>query len=47
MVRSLKRKEEGTKYASRKVAERERDIRGREGWKSRKVNVLSEANLFA
>jgi len=47
VARSLKRKAEGSKYAGRKVAERDREMRGREGWKSRKVQELSEANLFA
>jgi ribosome biogenesis protein BRX1 len=47
VVRSLKRKAEGSRYAGRKVAERERELRGKEGWKARKVQELSEANLFA
>jgi len=46
-VRSLKRKSEGTRYASRKVAEREREQRRKEGWKSKQPDELGDATLFA
>ena len=47
VVRSLKRKSEGSRYAGRKEAERERERRGKAGWKSRQPNELGEATLFA
>jgi len=47
VVRSLKRKVEGSRYAGRKNAEREREERGKSGWKSRQPEELGEANLFA
>jgi ribosome biogenesis protein BRX1 len=47
VVRSLKRKAEGSRYAGRKVAEREREERGQLGWKSKKPSELGEATLFA
>ena len=47
VVRSLNRKAEGSRYAGRKEAEREREQRGKAGWKSRQAQELGEANLFA
>ena len=47
IVRSLKRKAEGSRYAGRKEAEREREQRGREGWKAKQPEELGEASLFA
>jgi len=47
VVRSLKKKSEGTRYAARKVAEREREVRRKEGWKAHKADELGEATLFA
>jgi len=47
VVRSLRRKAEGSKYVARKGAEREREERGREGWMARKPEELGEATLFA
>lgn len=46
VVRSLKRKAEGSRYAGRKAAEREREMRGEAGWKKRKASDLGEATLF-
>ncbi len=46
VVRSLKRKAEGSRYAGRKEAERERERRGETGWKKRKADDLGEATLF-
>jgi ribosome biogenesis protein BRX1 len=46
-VRALKKKAEGSRYAGRKEAEREREHRGELGWKSRKAQELGEATLFA
>jgi ribosome biogenesis protein BRX1 len=47
VVRSLKRKAEGSRYAGRKEAEREREQRGQSGWKARQAQELGEATLFA
>jgi len=47
VVRSLKRKAEGSRYAGRKEAEREREQRGKAGWKAKQPQELGEANLFA
>jgi ribosome biogenesis protein BRX1 len=47
VVRSLKRKAEGSKYAGRKQAEREYERRGQQGWKSKQPQELGEATLFA
>lgn len=47
VVRSLKRKAEGSRYAGRKEAEREREQRGKAGWKTKQPQELGEANLFA
>jgi ribosome biogenesis protein BRX1 len=46
VVRSLKRKAEGSRYAGRKEAEREREQRGNAGWKKRKPSELGDAKLF-
>ena len=46
VVRSLKRKAEGSRYAGWKEAEREREQRGNAGWKKRKPNELGDAKLF-
>ena len=46
VVRCLKRKAEGSWYAGRKEAEREREQRGNAGWKKRKPNELGDAKLF-
>ena len=47
VVRSLKRKAEGSRYAGRKEAERERDQRGKAGWKTKQPHELGDATLFA
>lgn len=47
VVRSLKRKAEGSRYAGRKEAEREREQRGAQGWKAKEPNELEDATLFA
>lgn len=47
VARRLKRKVEGSRYAGRKVAERERQERREKGWKGRKVQELGDASLFA
>jgi hypothetical protein len=46
-VRSLKRKAEGSRYAGRKEAERDREQRGAQGWKAKEAQELGDANLFA
>ena len=47
VVRSLKRKAQGSKYAGRKEAEREREHWGAEGWMGREPQELGDATLFA
>jgi ribosome biogenesis protein BRX1 len=47
VVRSLRRKAEGSRYAGRKEAERERERRGQGGWKGRQAQELGDANLFS
>src|SRR5579871_3374670 len=47
VVRSMKRKAEGSRYAGRKVAESERERRQKLGWKSKRAHELGEASLFA
>jgi ribosome biogenesis protein BRX1 len=47
VVRSLRKQAEGSKYVGRKEAEREREWRGRQGWKAHQTQELGEATLFA
>ena len=47
VARRLRKKAEGSRYAGRKVAEREREERGKKGWKGRQVQELGDAVLFA
>jgi ribosome biogenesis protein BRX1 len=47
VARRLAKKAEGSRYAGRKVAEREREERREKGWKGRKVSELGDAALFS
>jgi len=47
VARRLRKQAKGSRYAVRKVAEREREERGRKGWKGRRVQDLGDATLFA
>lgn len=46
-VRALQKRADGSRYAARKQAERERERRGKLGWKSHQPQELGEASLFA
>jgi ribosome biogenesis protein BRX1 len=47
VVRAMRKKAASGRYAGRKEAERERDVRGKLGWKSKRPKELGEATLFA